>query len=292
MDYSWIGPLIQMVGGAVGEAASAGDKAAQLEVLRRAQKMFGDISVPELQNIVAQTVPESQLSSYTPDAQLEGNQRDVLARLDAIERGGGFAVEDKADLARIGQQVAAQQRTAQAGLSNALARRGATGSGEDYASRVALAQSGTQAAHQAGLDQGKLALQRRLAALGQRGSMATSLREQDFSEKARIAEAADAIQRYNANARNAAALANNQNARDAFGMQYQKALGASGQAGNLSNAYGQNASDTRQFWGSMGRAGAESTRDTSQASGRRFTLEELEEMVKRARQAQEPKNPV
>lgn len=256
MGYEWIGPLVQLVGGAVGEGAAAGDRAAQLEVLKRAQAMFGNISIPELKSIVAQTVPDSGLSSYQPNASYEGNQNDVLGKLSEIEKGGGFGVEDKADLARIGQQVAAQQRAAQSGLNNALRTRGAMGSGEDYASRVALAQSGTQQANQAGLDQSKIALQRRLQAMSQRATLAGSLRGQDFSEAQGKSSAQDAINTYNAGARNAAALANNQNLVDTTKLELAKAQGASGIAPNLSTAYGNQASNTQQFWAGMGKAGS------------------------------------
>lgn len=292
MGYEWVGPAVQAGAGLLGEGLSAGDKAKQRALLERLLAEIQGMKVPELPTVQAEEMGPSSLESYQSDPSLVAAQRGVLARLKAMEEGGGFGIEDKADLARIGNQVAEQQKVAQSGLRNALARRGALGSGEDYASQMGMAQHANQQANQAGLDQSAMALRRRMQALTQQGSLAGDIRSQEFNEADRKAQAHDAIERYNASARTGANSHNAGLPGQRFDMGLQKAGYAATAANGVASNYGQGADDTRKLWAGLGRAGSEAARGfTTGSSGSALadmSDDELDREVRRRQRRYEP----
>lgn len=182
---------------------------------------FEDVQAPEtadmeiqLQQLVQQGIltPEeaetvklgdSSMNGISLDPNLKRAQMDALAGLQEITDGGGMTAMDKANLSRIqNQENAAARGQREAILQNAQAR-GLGGSGLELMSQMQNQQDSATRASQRDLDVAGMAQQRALESLMQGGQLAGQIGTQDFNQQAQVAQANDAIARFNAQNRQA-----------------------------------------------------------------------------------------
>jgi hypothetical protein len=109
-----------------------------------------------------------------------------------------MTLRDKANLEDIISRQAAEERGARDAIMQNQRAMGRGGSGMELASKLMAQQGGATRAAQQGLDVAATAQERALQAIMQGGQMAGGMREQEFGEQARIAEAKDALARFNA----------------------------------------------------------------------------------------------
>lgn len=254
MDPATLALLGQAGISIIGELIASGQEEKARALLQQSRDEFGNISLPKLKEVQAQELGASALGGIQTDPRLEGAQYEALGGYDDIIDGGGLAAQDKAAMNRIGSLVSRGVANNRAGLTADMEARGMRGSGADIAAQLASAQAGGQRLAASGDEQAALAAQQRIAAITQKGAMAGSMRNQQYGEKSRAAEAADAIARFNAQARSGAADANNGLAQQQFGNAMGRQAGKAGATTPLAAAYQGQADSTRQMYAGAGAA--------------------------------------
>jgi hypothetical protein len=242
MGFEAIGSIAApIVGGAIGNMASAGDRAQADELRRRALAEIAGINVPsvaeqeiQLQQLASQgkLTPEivqaiqqqsSQMQGVSTDPRLKDAQLAALSSLQDIGNNGGMSATDKVRFNQMQSELNRDAGARQAALMQDFARRGQSGSGMELAAQLMNQQSASERASQQGMDVKAQAEQRALQALSQGGQLAGNMQSQEFNQKASQAQAQDAINRFNA-ANRQQVLSSNVGIRN------------NAQAGNLQNA--------------------------------------------------------
>lgn len=144
----------------------------------------------------------SAMEGIALDPALRQQQMASLDALKDLAANGGMTAADKANLSRIQNDVAAADRGRREAIRQNMASRGMGGSGMDLLAQLQSNQAATDRAAQQGLDVAGMAEQRALDAMTRSGQMAGSLRDQDFGQASQVAQAQDAISRFNAANRN------------------------------------------------------------------------------------------
>lgn len=246
----------QMGTAIAGEYMAGLDKKEQMRLMQRAMDEYGKIDLPTLEKVIAQELGPTELSRIQGDPALRRMQTGALDELQRISTGGGLTLEDQANLARIRNQANHQATAGRARIRDDMAARGISGGGAELAMSLANEQGAAQRASSEGLNVAAMNQKRALDAILQRGRLAGDLRGQDFSEKARAAEAQDMINRYNAGVREKAQYYNAGLPQQQFDNRVRKAGGTSNGMQGLAALAGSNAQDTRQFYGGLGASAA------------------------------------
>jgi len=245
----------------------------------------GQMSPEEAQAVL---VERSSMQDISTDPRLKTAQMDALNSLQDIGANGMTAM-DRAKLEQIKGDLGAQERGQRDAILQQAQQRGIGGSGIELMAQLQNQQASAGRASQMGFDVQAAAQERALQALQQSGALAGNMQNQDFNQQSQIAQAQDAIAKFNAQnqqqvgmtntaARNTAQqqnLAEKQRIADAnVGMrneqqQYNKGLAqtqfqnqiakAGGQASALQNqaqALGQQGAARQQFLGGLVSAGA------------------------------------
>ncbi len=233
-DYSsMIGTGVATLGALGGELAASAKDAEARRMLELALQGYQGLEIPVLEELVAEQLGPSAMEGVRGDPQMEAIQRQALAMLAEYTSGKGSAI-DRASMARIGNEassVAAQQRHA---IMDSNAQRGTYGSGGELAAMLASGQQASQRAAQGGLDTAARSEARRYQAIGDQAGLAGNIRNQQYNEQARAAQARDAVAQYNAAARMQAKQYNAQLPMQRFQMTMAKNQGQAGTMGNLS----------------------------------------------------------
>lgn len=180
------------------------------------QDYYSDLQTPEIDDILAQIEPlvqqgvlspqeaqtimqgESAMGGITLDPELKQAQLEALSSLQDISDQGGFNLTDRANLNKIANEEAIQNRgSREAILQNANAR-GMGGSGLELMSQLQNQQDSATRKSARDTDVAAIAQQRALDALMQRGNLANQMETQDFNRQAQTAQANDSISRFNA----------------------------------------------------------------------------------------------
>lgn len=195
----------------------------------KAQKIpdfFKDVQTPgisemelQLEQLVQQGVlsPEdaeaalvdgSAMGGISLDPRLKQAQLDALAGLQDISSSGGLTLSDQANQRQIQDQINTEARGAREAILQNAQMRGMGGSGLEMLSQMQNQQDAATRASNAGLQTAASARDRALQALIQGGETAGNIRGQDFSEQAQIAQAQDAISKFNAQNQQSINMAN------------------------------------------------------------------------------------
>ena len=151
---------------------------------------------------------DSEMKGVSTDPRLRDAQMSALMDLQNISSSGGMTAEDKANLSRIqGQTAQADKGRREAILQNAAAR-GMSGSGNELLAQLQSSQAATDRQSQEGLDIAGMAQARALQAMMQSGQLGGSIRGQDFGEQSAVAQAQDAINKFNVANQNTASQYN------------------------------------------------------------------------------------
>lgn len=253
----FLAPLIaagaSLLGGALGQAFAGAGRSEQERLLRSAMDELGNIDPAVFEQLVAQELGPSAVATKTQtDPRLTGLQFEGLDELTGIINDGGLDPVARADLYRAN---AAAGRTAGANINRIQENLDARGAGGSAAGAVLQAKAGqdaTQQAYETGLDATARAWDRRMQALNQRTNQAGTMRQQEFGEKARRAEAEDSVARYNADARTAAGRYRNQMAQQAWENRFRTADAKARAAGGMAENAGRNADRTAEMVGKAG----------------------------------------
>lgn len=263
MDWlSLIGSLISTGAMAGGEMSAAADDAKKQQALKEMADKLKNLQVtgdlapydPTLLNS-----GDSQLAPEYKDAQMA-----ALSKLKEISDSGGLTLEDQGNLNKLLNQSAVRERAGRGAIKEDMAARGTLGSGAELAMSLMNQQNAANRGSEAAQNTAAEAQKRAYAAIMSRGNMATNAGN---SER----QARDAINRYNAEAKDRAARYKNDVAGQLYNMQRQNALDQNQGLGIEANAAGDRAANTRGLWNTIGSGvgsavASSSVKDSGQAA--------------------------
>lgn len=187
-----VSALAPALGALIGNLFGAGDRAKAEQMLDQALQQYAGLSLPDLKDL-----PPSELAKLAPDNSLKDAQYGALDKLQQMEAGGGFTLEDRAALNKVQNRVGSDFSGQVAALRENMAARGTGGSGAE----VALAQGSQQAAanrmNEAGTQTAAQAQRRYYDSILERGGYAGKVREQEYGERANAAQANDQVAWWN-----------------------------------------------------------------------------------------------
>lgn len=241
----------------------------------------GSLSPEAIQSILQ---GDSSLSGVSTDPRLQKSQMDALNQVAGVANTGMSSADQAAyELARRNAQASAQAKQGQI-LQN-MQQRGQAGSGAELLANLTNAQSAADQEQQAALQAAKDRQTARMQALQQQSQIATNLRGENYGEQANLANARDAIAKFNAqNSQNVntlntqtknqaqqSNLQNNQNIRNSntqlnntaqqynkglnqqdFNNQLQLAGAKAGQYGNIASSRDTQAGQQAGMWAGIG----------------------------------------
>lgn len=176
----------------------------QLAALVQGYVQQGKLSPEQAQAYLADP---TSMTSISTDPALKDAQMNALKSLQDLSE-GGLSAQDQADLSRIQTQEQTKARGAREAVLQNAAERGAGGSGLELLNQMKANQDAATNASQRDLDVAGAAQQRALQALAQGGSLAGNIQSQDFGQKAQVAQAQDAISKFNASQQQQTGLTN------------------------------------------------------------------------------------
>lgn len=284
-----------IIGGLAGRSASSSAEARQQAMLDQARQYYEDaglppetykplllqqfqqagILTPELEQQI--NLGPSAVASVKTDEALKEQQFNALKELK--DRGGaGLTPEERAQFAKMQQQVGADEESKRQQILQQSAMRGQSGGGQELAAQLLSSQASANQASQAGMELSGHASQRALQAMLQGGQLAGNVQQQQFGQDIQRSQAQDEFNRFNTqnqiaqqsrnigakNQSQAANLQNLQNIQNTNVGQYnqelqrqqqaknqywqnmlQRAGALSGQAQNAANQAGQQASQAQ-----------------------------------------------
>jgi hypothetical protein len=291
-----------LLGTYLGNEAASKDRNAQKAMIQEAKAEFDKLGLPpeegmnifyeELKKKAPDYSPEefkatmqqgTEYDKVKTDPRYKDAQLQSLAALRQVAN-GGQTLQDKLDVENNKRKMLGQSQAAQQQVLNSLQQRGVSSAGMELASRQQAAQDSANQMAQYQAQVQAQAQQRALEAMMRGGQLASSYRDQDFSEQAKRAQAQDMINQFNAQTtnqagqynvgnRNQAQQINNAEAQriadanvgirnkgmdtraNAAGQQWdrkmQAAQGKAGQYGNQAQYYGQQAQGTKDMWGGL-----------------------------------------
>jgi hypothetical protein len=211
------GALAPILGGYLGMEASAEDSRKSVANAGKIAGLYGNLQTPEYDTINPVSYGQySYLGDYTPttleavnlgpsamegialDPVTRAAQMQALQQLQDVSSQGGMTAIDRARLAQMQTGVNQQERGNREAIMQNMRQRGVAGSGLELAASLSNQQSAADRANQEALNVEAMAQQRALDAMMQSGSLAGSIRGQDFGEQSQIAQAKDAISKFNA----------------------------------------------------------------------------------------------
>jgi hypothetical protein len=162
---------------------------------------------PELYQVVASMNPEletaeslgpSKMEGIATDPALRTAQMNALNKLTSIGDAGGRDAQFLADQARLESDVNTNLQGQQGAIQQNMASRGMSGGMSEMVAKNMNAQQAANRQAQMGMDAKAQAEQRALSAIMQGGQLGGQMQAQDFSQKSQQAQAADMINKFNA----------------------------------------------------------------------------------------------
>lgn len=169
-----------------GQAQKRAAQAKQRYLQDLDQQMYGNMQVPEYQNIV------SSLGGIQGRNQAIGGQLDALGQLGQMAKGGPNA-QDEYAREYINQNLGQTQRANREAILNQARAHGTLNSGATLGAQLGTVSQDANAAKLQGLQAAADTRNRALQALGQYGSLASNIRGQSLQD----AQAMDAINQFN-----------------------------------------------------------------------------------------------
>lgn len=199
-----IGAGANVLGGFLGNAFAGEDDAEYERLMQEAAATYGNLSEPELRDIVAQRIARSAQEDAPSDF---GNKSARNAAIQALMEqgyGGGRSLEDKLTQATAQRAAGQATRAASQGALQSAAARGMGGAASTLQAQLLGGSQGADRAAQVGLQGAADARRAALQAMTQGGSMAGQAEASDAALDARRRESMDAIARFNAEQASAA----------------------------------------------------------------------------------------
>lgn len=250
-----LGAVGQAGASAIGAGAAGVDRERQRAMLERILAEYGDIDIPTLQNLAAETLGPSAQESVRGqmDPRLRTEQMSTLDTLGDFAQDGDTA-SSKAAMHRILSGVARQESAGRNAILNNMRARGVSGSGAELAMQLDNQQDSADRAHTAGLEESAAAQRRMLEAAVQKGRFAGDVRKQDYGEMSDEATAKDMISKFNATSRDSTNRHNAQLPAQQFAMKMGVMNGKANAASGVASNYGQSADRAAQTGYGVGQA--------------------------------------
>jgi hypothetical protein len=187
-----IGAGVSALGGLLGEWWGGADDKKRQELLDRAQRLYGDVSAPTLERLVAEEMPSDFGNRDARNAALRGLVDEGLS--------GGNSFRSQLELEGASREAARAEASQRAGILQRARSRGVSGQA-DVLAQLGSQQAGADRARMSGLQSASDARSRALAALAQGGTMAANAEAQDFDRAQRLEESRQHIAAFNAGQR-------------------------------------------------------------------------------------------
>jgi hypothetical protein len=247
-----IAGVIAAAGALIGQAMSSMDKDKALALLKQSRDQFGKIDVPKLQQLVLQSLPETELAKIQEDPQYKEQILEADNALENVIDSGGITLADKAALNQMLNRVSQQEAAGRGAITNEMQARGTLDSGAQLAMQLANQQNSANRGAEAGEALAGQAQMRAYNAILDRAKLAGQSSDRDWQRKSQVAAAKDAIARGNAEIANTAAKYNNMLPQQNFANQLAIAQGQAGVNAPLANFYQQQGRDTQNMWTGVG----------------------------------------
>lgn len=258
MDYA---ALIQLALSMAGKMQGDGKDAEARALLEKALARFEEIPLPEQTEVDPAMLGPSEMGGVTADPALKAAQIAALNKMGLIEESGGLTLEDRAALAQIQGDLSRNESAGRAQIANQMDARGMGNSGAALAMSLSNQQNSAQRAGQAGMNTAAQAQRRYLDSIMARGKMAGSMRDQDFGERSKAAQAKDEFARYNNASTQKSQYYNADNPYRKFDAQMKVTGARAGMDKALSGDSSVGAQRDRQFWAGLGQTWADANRD-------------------------------
>jgi hypothetical protein len=138
------------------------------------------------------------MQGVATDPSLRQAQMNALAKLQDVGSAGGRDAQFNADANRLQTDVNTNTQGQEGAIMQNLATRGMSGGGNELVARNMAVQNGANRQAQMGMDLNAQAQQRALQAIMQGGQLGGQMQAQDFSQQTQKAQAAAAINKFNA----------------------------------------------------------------------------------------------
>lgn len=206
------GPWGALIGGVGGYMLGSDDPSSSMleNLMKQAQAIPLPILkeyYPDLYKVVVSLNPEvetavnlgpSEMQGISTDPKLRQAQLAALAKLQDVGNSGGRDAQFMADASQMQNDINTNIQGQQGAIMQNLATRGLSGGGSELVARSLAAQQGSNRQAQLASDLNAQAQQRALSAIMQSGQLGGQIQNQDFSQQAQKAQAADAISKFNA----------------------------------------------------------------------------------------------
>lgn len=204
-----------VIGGIIGNEQAKDSRSAAQKARDAALAQFAGLQLPSIDDqklaleqyqSTGQLTPEMQQlinlgpSSYenvNVDPRLRSEQIKALESISGLAS-GNVTPADMAGFELARRNVAGEAQAKQNQILQDMQARGQGGSGAELIARLNANQSSADRLAQQQMEEAKAIQNARMQALAQQSNMAGNLRTQDYSEQARLADARDAIARFNA----------------------------------------------------------------------------------------------
>lgn len=239
----------------IGEAIRAGKDAEAQKIRADIAAQYGPEILPQLDAVLMETIPRSELAGVVEDSALRGRGLDVLDRLEEEYRSGGMSEGDRAALGLVQRAASAEAGSANASLAQTMAARGIRNSGLSAGLALQSSQNAANATALAGSNMAAQGRARALQALEAAGGLGRGMRADDWRAMSDKARAQDELNRFNSNAKFQTGLANNQVKQAGFANDMaRRQAQANARLGEASGLQAQGA-DASRFWGGLGQMG-------------------------------------
>lgn len=235
----------EMASGIGGHILASADRRKAEEILEDGLAEYGRLSLPELAKVTAEVGP-SAYDNIRVDPRYRDAQHALLGRLEQASR-EGLTFEDMMAQEQALRSSARQESAGRQRIAQEMAARGTLDSGAQLAMQLANQQASAEGNRDISMQTAANAQKRMYQAMMDRGQFAGNLRNQEFGEQERIAQARDAVARYNASARQQAAQWH-------YGQQAQLAANKLNAVGQRSGMYSGKAQNTANTAGAIGGA--------------------------------------
>jgi hypothetical protein len=237
-----MGPLVGLGiaagAGLLGQLLANASREEAAQILASVRDEFGRIDPAKVEAIAAERV--------NMDPQYDGAMRDSLGRVDQEINANGMGLQDQAALNDSLDESGRQGRARLAHIRDSFEARGSGGSGQELLASLVSQQGDAERAQGAGLN---------TAAEAQRRYW-QSVRDK-FHMGQQGAEQQSAVDKWNANQRTQATMANNALAQDARDFEMRKVQGKAGAAGAQANQANADADRTANAFGAYGQAASD-----------------------------------
>lgn len=239
----------------IGEAIRAGKDAEAQKIRADLAAQYGPEILPQLDSVLLETIPRSELANVIEDDALRGRGLDILDRLEEEYRTGGMTEGDRAALGLVQRAAAAEAGSANASLDQTMAARGIRNSGLAAALATQSSQNATNATALAGSNMAAQGRMRAIQALEAAGGLGRGMRSDDWRAMSTKAGAQDELNRFNANAKFQTGLANNQVKQAAFNADMMRRQAQANARLGEASGLQQQGQDASRFWGGLGQMG-------------------------------------